>query len=172
VALGPGHAWARTEGRRVTIGADDLLSSAIGPADSVDLPPAGRLVLRGDVLFRLKRGDRDLAVRAPVDGTVLATNDAVARDPGLVSSDPFRRGWVVRLTGVPDAAREGLGLRRGQEALTWFRAEVDRFLATILGDVAAAPAMADGGAVTGDVYRRLDDATWARVKTALEGALS
>jgi glycine cleavage system H protein len=172
VALGPGHAWARREGRQVTIGADDLLASAIGPADRVDLPALGRQILRGDLLFRLRRGDRDLEVRAPVSGTVLATNVAVARDPGLVASDPFRHGWVVRLEGVPESDRDPQGLRRGQEALTWFRTEVDRFLATILGDVAAAPAMADGGAVTGDVYRRLDDATWVRVKAALEGARS
>ena len=172
VALGSGHAWARTEGRHVTVGADDLLASAIGPADRVDLPPLGRQVLRGDVLFRLTRGDRDLSVRAPVSGTVMAANDALAKDPGLVASDPFRRGWAVKLAGVPEIGLNPPGLRRGQAAVTWFRTEVDRFLAAVLGDVAAVPAMADGGVVTGDVHRRIDDATWTRVKETLEGARS
>jgi len=172
VALSSGHAWARTEGRNVTVGADDLLASAIGPADRIDLPPPGQQILRGDVLFRLKRGDRDLDVRAPVSGTVLAANDALAKDPGLVASDPFRRGWAVRLTGVPELGHDPQGLRRGADAVTWFRTEVDRFLATILGDVASVPAMADGGVVTGDVYRRIDDETWVRVKETLGGARS
>jgi glycine cleavage system H protein len=172
VALGSGHAWARTEGRNVTVGADDLLASALGPADHVDLPAPGRQVLRGEVLFSLRRGDRDLEVRAPVSGTVTAANAALAKDPGLLASDPFRRGWAVKLTGVPEIGLNPPGLRRGQAAATWFRAEVDRFLATISGDVAAVPAMADGGVVTGDVHRRIDDETWVRVKESLGGARS
>jgi glycine cleavage system H protein len=168
VALGSQHAWARAEGRHVTVGADDLLASAIGPADRVDLPPPGRQVHRGDVLFSLQRGDRTLDVRAPVSGVVLMANTALAKEPDLVASDPFRRGWVVKLAD----AEIGRELRRGQDALTWFRTEVDRFLATILGDVAAAPAMADGGVVTGDVHRRIDDETWVRVTKAFGGARS
>jgi glycine cleavage system H protein len=172
VALDRGHAWARAEGRSVTVGADDLLASALGPADRVELPPPGRQVLRGDVLFRLRRGDRDLEVRAPVSGTVVAANDALSKEPDLVNADPFRRGWAVKLGSVSEPADDQPDLKRGQDALAWFKAEVDRFLATVLGDVVAVPAMADGGVITGDVYQRIDHGTWLRVKAALEGSRS
>lgn len=171
VALDRGHAWARAEGSRVTVGADDLLASALGPADRVDLPSPGRQVLRGDVLFRLRRGDRDLEVHAPVSGTVLTTNAALSKEPELVNADPFQRGWAVRL-GRVELGADQQDLRRGPDALAWFKVEVDRFLGTVLGDVAAVPAMADGGVVTGDVFQRIDHATWLRVKAALEGSRS
>jgi glycine cleavage system H protein len=172
VALDGGHAWTRVEGANVTVGADDLLTSALGPADRVDLPAPGRQVSRGDVLFRLTRGDRDLEILAPIGGTVVAANDALRQEPGLVNADPFRRGWAVRLRGAPESGRDREGLRRGPEALVWFRTEVDRLFATVLGDVAAAPAMADGGVVAGDLHARIDNAAWLRVKATLGGSRS
>ena len=163
VALDRGHAWTRERGSEVTIGADDLLATTLGPLDGVELPPPGRRVMRGDMLFRLKHGPRTLDVRAPVSGTVAATNRAVAEDPRLVNEDPFRRGWTVKLRKVPETGRAPADLRRGPDAFDWFRTEVDRALVTVAGGGAAAPAMADGGVVAGDIYRRIDDATWEQL---------
>jgi hypothetical protein len=107
-----------------------------------------------------------------VSGTVVAANDALSKEPDLVNADPFRRGWAVKLGSVSEPAADQQDLKRGQDALAWFKAEVDRFLATVLGDVVAVPAMADGGVITGDVYQRIDHGTWLRVKAALEGSRS
>ena len=163
VALDRGHAWARERGSDVTIGADDLLATALGPLDEVELPAPGRSVMRGETLFKMKHGSRTIDVRAPVSGTVAATNRAVAKDPRLVNEDPFRRGWTVRLRDVPEAGRGPEDLRRGPDAFDWFRTEVDRALVTVAGGGAAAPAMADGGVIAGDIHRRIDDATWEQL---------
>jgi glycine cleavage system H lipoate-binding protein len=172
VGMHPGHAWARMDGGQIMVGADDVLPAVLGPVESVDLPPAGRHVVRGDVLFRLRRGDRAVEVPAPVSGTVVGSNEDLAREPGLVNADPFQRGWAVMLSGVPGLGFERHTLRRGQDARAWFRAEVDRLLATVLAEPAAAPAMADGGLVTGDLYRRIDDETWRQITATLGGARS
>lgn len=170
VALDRGHSWTRTRGAEVTIGADDLLATTLGPLDSVELPPPGRKVMQGETLFRLKHGTRSLDVRAPLSGTVAATNGAVSLDPRLVNEDPFRRGWTVKLRAVdgPQAA----ALRRGPDAFDWFRTEVDRALVTVAGGGAAAPAMADGGVVSADLHRRIDDATWKQLRDMWEGGRS
>jgi glycine cleavage system H protein len=168
VAVHPGHAWVRMDGADAVVGSDDLLPAILGPVQSVELPPTGRLVARGDVLFRLVRGDRAVDVRAPVSGTVTACNEALARDPELVNADPFRRGWAVTMRGAPEL-KDGRGLRRGREAGVWFRAEVDRLLAAVQGDVASVPAMADGGVVAADLYQRIDAGTWRRVTENLGG---
>jgi glycine cleavage system H protein len=34
---------------------------------------------------------------APVAGTVVEANDAVASSPELVNSDPFGEGWLVKI---------------------------------------------------------------------------
>ena len=172
VDLDRGHAWARSYGDHVTVGADELLTAALGPVDHVDLPTPGREVRRGDVLFRLRRGERALEVRAPVAGTVLGGNHALATEPALVNEDPFRRGWAVRLRAAPDARRDRQGLRGGQDAMAWFRTEVDRLLATVQGNVATVPAMADGGLLAGDFYKAIDSTTFQRINDTFAGARS
>ena len=107
---------------------------------------------------------------APVSGTVVTGNGALTRTPSLINEDPFRRGWAVRLRGTLALDRESGCLRRGHDAGTWFRGEVDRLVSTVLGELEAAPALADGGALADDLYRRIDDDTWSRVTDALRGA--
>jgi glycine cleavage system H protein len=160
VALDRGHAWTRAKGTEVTIGADDLVATTLGPLDGVELPPPGRTVLRGETLFRLKHGPRLLDVRAPVSGTVVATNKAVVRDPRLVNEDPFRRGWTVKMRSVAETGPQPADLRRGPDAIAWFRTEVDRAIAMVACGGAAAPAMADGGTLAADIYQHNDHPTW------------
>jgi glycine cleavage system H protein len=173
VALAPGHVWARVSGTEASVGADDLMQAALGPVDAVDLPPVGRHVQAGDPVFRLHHGDRGLSGRAPLTGTVLAVNESLREEPGLVNGAPFAGGWVLRLA-ADNLRRERDGLRRGTAARELFRREVDR----LLGLVAAAegvPALADGGEVVAEIHRHIDDATWTRVRKmvfAEPGALS
>jgi len=171
VALARGHAWTRQYGDRVTVGADDLLATVIGPVQRVVLPPPGRHVMQGDVLFRLQRGNRAIDVPAPMDGIVVAGNVALTREPGLVNEDPFRRGWAVKLR-APDPQTDPPGLHRGSDARVWFQTEVDRMLAVAQGGLGAMPVMADGGLVSGDIYLHIDDGAWERLTKSLGGAWS
>jgi glycine cleavage system H protein len=169
VAMHAGHGWARQVGEHVMVGADDLLPTVLGPVQRVELPPAGHAFARGDVLFRLHRGDRTIDVPSPVDGVVVTNNDGLARQPGLVNTDPFRRGWAVMMSGALGSTAELTGLRRGQDAGSWFRTEVDHLLATVQDDTAGVPTMADGGAVASDLYLHIDDATWRKVMATFGG---
>lgn len=168
VAMHSGHGWARMVGNNVMVGADDLLPTALGPVQRVELPPAGQHVAAGDVLFRLQRGDRAVDVPSPVDGIVVTNNDVLEREPGLVNSDPFRRGWAVMLRGEPECTRDWSDLKTGENAGAWFRVEVDRLLAAVQDDGMVAT-MADGGAVAPDFYMHIDDGAWRRVTETLGG---
>jgi glycine cleavage system H protein len=170
VAVDPGHAWVKPTGAKVTIGADDLLTAVIGPLEGVDLPMLGQEFQRGDVLFRLKRANRHLEIRAPISGTVVARNPAVWREPTLVNEDPFHRGWLLKIREAPDVPDDQRPLRRGRDLTTWFRNEVDRLQNAVMGD--ALPVLADGGPVELDLYRRIDDPAWQRVKDLLKGTQS
>ena len=35
---------------------------------------------------------------APISGAVTSTNDALAKEPELVNSDPYGAGWMIKLT--------------------------------------------------------------------------
>ena len=165
VSFHAGHAWARRDAGGVTVGADDLVQSVLGPVDEVDLPAKGSAVGAGEALFTLHHGGRSVTLRAPVSGIVERTNDALLRVPGLVNGAPFDAGWVVRLS-APAGRGEMRSLRHGRGARAWFRGEVDRLLEA-LQPASAAPALPDGGRLVHELHRHIDDAAWDRIRKAL-----
>lgn len=173
VALHPAHAWMRIDGDEATVGADDLVQAVLGPVERVELPETGTRVRRGEVLFRLRHGDRDVAVRAPVSGTVLGVNEALFETPELCNESPFCGGWAVRLSGE-DLKGERRALHRGADARGWFRGEVDRLLAEVLPGMPVggelAPTLPDGGELSAGLHREIDDGTWRRVSRAFFSA--
>jgi glycine cleavage system H protein len=165
VALHPSHSWARIDGE-VLVGVDDVLQATLGPVEEVDLPSAGCRVRQGDPLFRLRHGDRVVDVRAPVSGTVVATNDTLRESPRTINDEPFAGGWAVRLQG-DDVRADRRRLLRGRRAVTWFHNEVDRVIGALIPHGHATPMLPDGGVVVSELHRHIDDASWERLERSL-----
>lgn len=144
--VGPGHAWARLEpAGTLRVGADGLAGMLLGRFDRIDVAAPGTALRRGDPLATLAAGDRRVVLRAPFDATVASRNEALAGDPTQVAADPFGH-WLARLT--PKAAGHALrGMKIGDEATSWFRAELSRLRDALVGAAAgrAGTTMADGG---------------------------
>lgn len=169
VAVYPGHGWARMAGRnQAKIGADDLAQAVLGPVDEVELPSVGTPVEKGERLFSLRRGDRSVAIRAPVSGTVIDRNESLLANPNAVNGAPFTTGWVVRVQGE-NVREQTRHLLQGKQARDWFRGEIDRLMTTVLADEALAPTLPDGGSVTAELYQHIDDKAWTQLtKTFFE----
>ncbi|MFH1268563.1 MAG: glycine cleavage system protein H [Planctomycetota bacterium] len=169
VAVHPSHSWARMAPKDVAVGADDFVQATLGPVEAVELPPVGTRVEQGDRLFFLRRGNRRVAVRAPVSGTVIDRNESLLARPEIVNEAPFTRGWAVRLQ-AENVPAEGNRLLRGKQARGWFRGEIDRLMMTVLADDALARALPDGGTLTGELYRHIDDLAWAELTETFFGS--
>ena len=162
VTMHPTHSWARRDTRReVTVGADDMMEKVLGPVDEVLLPEVGTRVEAGQPVSRLRRGNRTVALRAPVSGTVIQVNTRLTDEPTLVNEAPYGAGWVVR---VEPSGKPAAHLHKGREARAWFRSEVDRLVATVSQLTLPTAAMQDGGPMVDDLHARIDDVTWRRVK--------
>lgn len=162
------HAWARLEEEnRVAVGVDDLAQKVLGPVEQAELPPVGAVLRQGDVLVRLRRAGRTLALRSPVAGKVAAVNERLEREPGLVNAAPFGIGWAALLEPM-DLRASRRWLRRGGAARTWLRAEVDRLLVAMM-PAHAVPALQDGGHLVDDLYAQIDDEGWRSIKVRFFG---
>jgi len=127
--IAPNHTWVSIQPNGdVRIGLDDfalkLLASAV---DDVELPLPNDQVGKTVPLFSLYRGTQAIEIRSPIDGQVTAVNDALHHDPELLSTAPYTRGWVctLRAKNLTEELRE---LRLGEDALHWYRDEVERHL--------------------------------------------
>ena len=168
VALSPAHVWARVEGDEATLGIDDLAQAALGPVASVELPTVGDSVERGWPLFALRRDDRAVMARAPLEGTVVAVNAALRAAPNRVNDAPFGAGWAVRIQGK-GLRKQRRELIHGPAARDWFRQEVDRLVLTLLSRDAA-PTLPDGGRVARDLHDHIDDRLWPVVEASFFGS--
>ena len=91
------HEWVLIDGSVATIGITAYAAEKLGDIVFVDLPKVGAGVTEGTVVGEIESTKSVGELFAPVNGTVVATNDAVVASPELVNSDPFGDGWLIRV---------------------------------------------------------------------------
>jgi glycine cleavage system H protein len=102
------HEWARVEGKRVTVGITDFAQDALGDVVYVDVPEPGTEVRAGEPFGEVESTKSVSDVYAPVTGTVVDRNGALADSPQLVNQDPYRDGWMIVIEVTDPAELEGL----------------------------------------------------------------
>jgi len=92
------HEWLRKEeDGSVTIGITDHAQSALGDLVFVELPEVGQELDSGGEMAVVESVKAASDVYAPVSGTVLEVNSALADDPEKINADPYGEGWIVRM---------------------------------------------------------------------------
>ncbi len=91
------HEWVLVEGSVATIGITAYAAQKLGDIVFVDLPKAGSTVTAGKVVGEIESTKSVGELFAPVNGTVVESNDAVTANPELVNNDPFGQGWLIKV---------------------------------------------------------------------------
>lgn len=97
------HEWvAARDGDVVRVGITEYAQDQLGDVVFVDLPEVGKAVTAGEPFGEVESTKSVSELFAPVDGEVVAVNDAVSDSPELINSDPYGEGWLVEIR-VSDA---------------------------------------------------------------------
>jgi glycine cleavage system H protein len=93
------HEWVgpREGGTSLRVGITDFAQDALGDIVYVQLPDPGTEVKVGEAFGEIESTKSVSEVYAPLSGTVVARNDALAEQPELVNSDPYGDGWLVEI---------------------------------------------------------------------------
>jgi glycine cleavage system H protein len=91
------HEWLRLEGGVATVGISDHAQNALGDVVFVDLPAIGRVVAAGEAVAVVESVKAASDVYAPVAGTVVEVNAALAEEPALINSEPTGAGWFFKI---------------------------------------------------------------------------
>ncbi len=111
--------WVKADGETLTVGLTDPAQTRAGKILHVRVKAAGTARERGKPIATVESGKWAGPVMAPVSGTVVEANVEVEKDPGLLNTDPYGRGWIVRMTAASPA--EVSGLLTGATALARFK---------------------------------------------------
>ena len=92
------HEWARLEADgSVTVGITEHAHQALGDVMYVELPLVGAVVSAAGFTGIVESVKAASDIYAPVAGTVLAVNEALADTPEQINEDPYGEGWFYRL---------------------------------------------------------------------------
>jgi len=97
------HEWVLITGLIARIGITDFAQDALGDVVFVQPATLGQKLGAGDSFSEVESTKSVSDIYAPLGGVVVAVNEALDADPGLVNSDPYGQGWICELEITPDA---------------------------------------------------------------------
>lgn len=92
------HEWVRIEqGGEAVIGITDFAQDQLGDLTFVEMPAVGAEVRPGKEMGAVESVKAASDIYSPVEGTVVAVNEALMDTPELVNQSPYGEGWMVRV---------------------------------------------------------------------------
>ncbi len=117
------HVWLTYDGELVTVGMTDVAQHLAKTFLSVTAKAPGKQIKKGRSVATVESSKWVGPVPSPVEGEVVAVNEAVIADPTIMNRDPYGDGWVARLR-PDDWAADSADLVTGAEGV----AAYERFL--------------------------------------------
>jgi glycine cleavage system H protein len=113
------HEWLAGDGSGpVRVGITHFAQDALGDIVFVQLPEEGTAVQAGDAIGEVESTKSVSEIYAPLSGTVVARNAALADEPELINSAPYAAGWLIELVPDDPSAVAGLLDAAAYRALT------------------------------------------------------
>ncbi|MBN9313826.1 MAG: glycine cleavage system protein H [Chryseobacterium sp. 39-10] len=102
------HEWIRIEGNTATIGITDFAQGELGDIVFVDVDTVDDELSAGDVFGSVEAVKTVSDLFLPISGTVTEFNSALEDEPELLNTDPYGKGWIIKLTVADDADQSEL----------------------------------------------------------------
>lgn len=100
------HEWVREEDGEVVVGITEHAQDALGDIVHVELPEVGEVFEREGACCEVESVKAVSDVYCPVSGEIVAVNEGLEDAPEQVNEDPYKGGWLFRVS-LSDAAELG-----------------------------------------------------------------
>ena len=104
----PTHEWARLEGDVVTVGISQHAVKQLSDLVYIDLPEKGRKVKKGEAFGEIESVKAVSELFSPVDGEIVAVNEALSDNLDGISKDPYGAGWMIKVKAADPKQVESL----------------------------------------------------------------
>src|SRR6476619_7466535 len=111
------HEWIKLEGNTATIGITDFAQRELGDIVYVEVETVGKSLEAGAVFGTVEAVKTVSDLFLPVSGTITELNPDLANAPELVNTDPYGKGWMVKMTVNNPADVEALLSASAYEAV-------------------------------------------------------
>ncbi|MGP1500718.1 glycine cleavage system protein GcvH [Bergeyella cardium] len=91
------HEWIKIEGNVATVGITDFAQSELGDIVYIDVDTLDEELSANEVFGSVEAVKTVSDLFLPVSGKVIEVNEALEDEPELVNSDPYGKGWIIKL---------------------------------------------------------------------------
>ena len=91
------HEWVSVDGDIATIGITDFAQSELGDIVYVEIETEGETLDHEEVFGSVEAVKTVSDLFMPVSGEIIEFNSDLDKDPELVNSDPYGKGWMIKV---------------------------------------------------------------------------
>lgn len=102
------HEWVRIQGEMATIGITDFAQDQLGDIVYVDIEALGQSVERNSTFGSVEAVKTVSDLFMPLNGTIVEVNEALNDKPELVNTDPYGKGWMIKIQMEEDPGQTDL----------------------------------------------------------------
>ena len=102
------HEWVKIEGDTAIVGITDFAQSELGDIVFVDVESVDEELNAGEVFGSVESVKTVSDLYLPISGKVIEFNEELESEPELVNTDPYGKGWIIKLKIANDADQSEL----------------------------------------------------------------
>jgi len=91
------HEWVLVEGKEATIGITDFAQHELGDIVFIEIETLGEKLGHGEVFGTVEAVKTVSDLFMPLSGTVTMKNSELDESAELVNSDPYGKGWMIKV---------------------------------------------------------------------------
>jgi glycine cleavage system H protein len=91
------HEWVSINGREAVIGITDFAQHELGDIVFIEIETAGEKLGQGEIFGTVEAVKTVSDLFMPLGGTVTEKNEELDTTAELVNSDPYGKGWMIKV---------------------------------------------------------------------------
>ena len=91
------HEWIKIEENQGIVGITDFAQRELGDIVFIEFPDKGDLFQKGDTIGTIEAVKTVADLYAPVSGKIFELNLELDDNAELINSDPFGKGWLIKM---------------------------------------------------------------------------
>ena len=91
------HEWVKIDGDIATVGITDQAQDQLGDIVFVDIQTMGETLEREEIFGAIEAVKTVADAFMPLSGEIIEVNEELEAEPQAVNSDPYGKGWMIKI---------------------------------------------------------------------------
>lgn len=102
------HEWLKMDGDVAYVGITAFAANELGDIVFLDVTTVGETLEANEVFGTVEAVKTVSDLMLPVGGEVLEFNESLNDNPGIINTDPYNEGWIVKIKVTNPAEADAL----------------------------------------------------------------